>query len=174
MHKVIIIFALVCAGLQVKAQDPVIQKFYRTYTELENVEDIQIKGWILKLAGRYVDEKGVASTLQKISKLRVMTIDDGNTVTNQAYNSLVRQVRNRQFEDLIQFKDRDSAIQVMIREKKNRITDVLMLINGDDSFTLLSLEGALKFSDLKSLNIDVEGGEHFKKIPARRKDIPQA
>lgn len=174
MFRLVVAIISVCLACQIQAQDPAIQKFYDQYKGLDNVEDIQIKGWVLKLAGSFADEEKAQTVLQKISRLRVMTMENGNLVTPKAYKDLVRQVRNRQFEDLIQFKDAGESVQVMIREQGNRITDVLLLVNGTDNFTLLSLEGTLTFSDLKSLQIEMEGAEHFKRIPADRKDIPRA
>jgi hypothetical protein len=84
------------------------------------------------------------------------------------YQRLVKAVRRDRFEDLMSIKDEDDNIQIMIREKGETVTDVLVLINGDDHFTLLSLEGKLKFSDLNNLHIDIDGAEHFEKVPERK------
>jgi len=160
---------------QISAQDPVIRQFYNKYKHMDNVENIQLGGWVLKLAAKFADEnEEVKPFARHISRLRVMTMEEGNLVTKKEYNSLVRQLRNSKFEDLFNARDGGELVQLLIREDGDRITDVLLLISGSDSFTMVSLEGALRFKDLRELDIDIEGGDHFKSLPSDRNDITKA
>mgnify|MGYP005666289641 CR=1 FL=1 len=156
------------------SQDPSIANFYKKYEGLEEVTNITLQGWILKMATQYTDEEEVDKILNKITKLRVLVMENGNLVSKQEKRDLVRNVKQNHFEDLIQFRDKDSLVEFLIREDHDTITDVLVLISGEEEFVLLSLEGALKFSDLNDFNIDIEGGNHFKKIPENKKDVPRA
>jgi len=160
---------------QASAQDPVIRQFYNKYKHMDQVENIQLGGWVLKLAAQFADENDeVKPFARHISRLRVMTMEEGNLVSKSEYNTLVRKLRNQQFEDLFNARDGGELVQLLIREDGDRITDVLLLVSGADSFTMVSLEGALRFKDLRELNIDIEGGDHFKSLPADRDDISKA
>jgi len=129
----------------------------------------------LKLASSFSDDDDDAQhLLRKITSLRVLTMENGNLVTPDAYNQLLKSVKQEAFEELMQVKQDGQKIEFLIREKGDRITDLLLLISGNDGFTLLSLEGALKFSDLNNLNIEIEGSEHLKKLPKDKKDVPRA
>lgn len=175
MRKMFLIAALLgVAGLSF-AQTKAIQSFYHKYQNLEGVEDIKLQGWLIKLAARFADEDPEAKRLlRKITQLRILTMDNGNLVTPQEYNTLVNNIKKDAFEDLFMIKDNGQNIQFLIREKGDTITDLILLVSGNDEFVLLSLEGALKFSDLNDLNIEVDGSEHFKKLPEDKKDIPKA
>lgn len=174
MRKILLIAALMGVVSLSFAQTKAVKNFYDKYKNMENVTDLKLRGWVLKLASSFADEAEEARLLRKITQLRILTMENGNLITTQEYRSLIKSVKQDAFEDLFQVRDGGQVVEFLIREKGDTITDVLMLVSSDDSFILLSLEGALKFSDLNDLNIEVDGSEHFKKLPDDKKDIPKA
>ncbi len=169
---ILIIFAL--CPLFLFGQSKSVKKFYNKYANYENVSDVTLQGWVLKMASNFADDKTAERMLEKITKLRVLTMENGNLVNPADYSKLMREVRSDNFEDLIQIRNGTEHINLLIREDGETITDVVLFVNDADNFLLLSLEGALKFSDLQNINIDVDGSEHFKKIPKKRSELPRA
>jgi hypothetical protein len=174
MKNIIAFIALTVFPCLLFSQTKAINKFYNKYKKLENVTDIKLQGWVLKLASNFADEEEAEQMLKKITHLRVLVMEDGNLVSKQEYRQLKNDVKKNSFEELFKIKEGLTEIEFMIREDKESITDVLVLVNGDDEFVLLSLEGKLKFSDLNNLNLEIEGADHFKKIPEDKADIPRA
>ena len=174
MKYFIALIALTVMPCLVFSQTKAINKFYNKYKNLESVTDIKLNGWVLKLAATFSDEEEGEEILKKITQLRVLVMEDGNLVSKQEYSQLKKDVRKSAFDELFKIKEEGQEIEFMIRESKDAITDVLVLVHGNDEFVLLSLEGNLKFSDLNNLNIDIDGGEHFQKIPKKKEDIPRA
>jgi len=174
MNHYLISFLFLLGPLFSWGQVTAIQHFYDKYQSLEKVQDIKLQGWVLELASEFTDEEQGRRLLRNITQLRVLIMEEGNLVSHREYNDLLRDLRRVSFEELIKVRESDSQVDLLIREKGDTITDVLVLISGDDGFVLLSLEGALKFSDLNDLNIDVQGAEQFKKLPEKKADIPRA
>lgn len=174
MKNTLLAFLMLGLPLIGMSQTPVIKSFYEKYKNMDQVQDVQLQGWLLKLASTFTDEEEAGKLLQKITQLRVLIMDEGNLVSKQEYNSLLKEVKKSDFEELIQIKEEGQQIEFLIREKGGTITDVLVVVNGQDDFVMLSLEGKLKFSDLNDLNIEVEGAEHFQKLPEKKKDLPRA
>lgn len=174
MRKFITSVAMLCLTVVCFGQSPAIQSFYSKYKEMENVTDIKLQGWVLKLASTFTDEEDAERILKKITHLRVLIMDEGNLVNATEYQRLIKSVKKDRFEELMKIKEDGANIDFLIREEGETITDVLILVSGEDGFVLLSLEGALQFKDLHNLEIDVEGGENFKKIPRNRGDVPRA
>lgn len=175
MRKILFIAMLLSIASLGFAQSKAIRSFYEKYQGLEGVEDVKLQGWLIKLAASFADEDPETKRLlKKITQLRILTMDNGNLVTPQEYNNLVKNIKQDAFEDLFMVKDNGQNIQFLVREKGETITDIILLVTGNDEFVLLSLEGVLKFSDLNDLNIQVEGSDHFKKLPEAKKDIPKA
>lgn len=175
MRKILLLAMLLgVAGLSF-AQTKAVQSFYNKYKDMDGVENVRLQGWLIKLASSFADDDPDAKRLlKKITQLRILTMDQGNLVSQQEYNNLVKNIKQDHFEDLFLIKDNGQNVQFLIREKGDTITDVIMLVSGGDEFVLLSLEGVLKFSDLNDLNIEVDGSDHFKKLPEDKKDIPRA
>ncbi|GAB5552171.1 MAG: hypothetical protein Sapg2KO_17620 [Saprospiraceae bacterium] len=167
LSKYFTIIALLCLPFVSFSQSKAIEDFYNKYKHHEDISKVELKGWVLKLVAKFTDEADTTDDfLRKITKLRVLSMDEGNLVERSDYNQLLKKVKSDRFEDLMQFKDKDGDVTILIREGGSAVTDILMLISGDDNFTLLSLEGRLKFSDIQNLNldIDIEGAEHLEKV----------
>ena len=156
------------------SQTKYLKDFYDKYKNHENVQDVKLQGWVLKLASSFSDEQTANRILNNISYLRVLIMDEGNLVGNRDYQRLLKSARQDQFEELFRVKEKDKRIEFFIKEKGNKVSDVLILVNGEDNFVLLSLEGQLRFSDLNQLNIEVDGAEHFKKLPKDKASLPRA
>jgi len=174
MRLIIILAAACLMAVNTFAQNSTLEGFYQKYTQFENVTDVKLQGWLLKLASEYSDEKQANKLLEKITHLRVLVMEEGNLVSPQDYKRLLKNIRSESFETLFEVKEQQQDIALYLREDGDTITDVLVLVNSPDNFVLLSLEGLLKFSDLNDLNIDVEGMEHLEKLPDDKKSVPRA
>ncbi len=152
------------------AQDSnkVIESFYDKYKAKEDVTHIKLKGWVINLAAKFADDEDAKRVLKKISKLRVLVMEDGNIVNDTDRKILGRALRTDDFEDLVYVRDGETKISIKMREHKGVITNVFLTVDDPDGFILLSLEGELLWKDLQELEIDVEGAEHLKKIPKNR------
>ncbi len=166
MKKLIIAIAIMVIPFLASSQHECIEKFYDKHVGNEKITDISLNGWILSLASEISDDEG-DKILEKITKLRIMIAEKNNTISKTEIKQLMKDVRKNKFEDLMTIRDDGNQINFMIRENNNTITNVLVVIRGDDDFILLSLEGNLNFDDLKELKFDVEGGDVFKKLPKK-------
>lgn len=167
MKKIIIAFAILAIPFLSFSQHESIEKFYDKYVGNENISDISLNGWILSMASKMAEEDGT-EILQKITKLRIMLAEEKNIVAKSDIKKLMRDVRKNNFEDLMTVRDEGTRVNFMIREEGENITNVLVIIQGEGDFILLSLEGNLNFDDLKELEFDVEGGDVFKKLSDKR------
>jgi len=174
MRFQIILFVFALCPLFLFGQSKSVKQFYNKYANYENVSDVTLQGWVLKMASNFADDETAERMLEKITKLRVLTMANGNLVQPADYRKLMREVRSDNFEDLIEIQSGTEKINMLIREDGETITDVVLFVNDADNFLLLSLEGALRFEDLQNINIDVDGSEHFKKIPKKRSELPRA
>ena len=157
----------------INAQTEGITNFWEKYSQHENATEINITGGFIKFMASFAEDEE-ADIAEKIMGLRVLVMDEGNIVVPTDFKKLVKEVKRNAFEELMTIRDGSTTVDFMIREKDDTITDVLILVNDEENFVLLSLECLLQFSDLNKLNIEVEGGDFFKKIPEKKKDIPRA
>ena len=134
----------------------------------EKATQIDIAGWLLNIASNFAEEEGQKEMLQKITKLRGLVIDGGDLVQATDFNNLVKDLRKDSFEDLMNIQDGNDKVNIMIREEKDVITNLILLVRGSDEFVMISLEGAFNLDDLKDLDIDFNGSEHLKKAKKKK------
>lgn len=150
------------------AQSKNIHNFYNKYAAYDNATDINVQGWVLKLASAFSEDEKAQNTLDKITQLRILIMEDENLVTYDDRKDLIRSLEKDKFETFLQVRDGGDKIDFFIREDGDQITNILMVVNGKDGFILLSLEGLLNLEEIKDLNIDIEGSEYLKKLPKHR------
>lgn len=168
MRIIVVYVLLVLLPALLSGQSKYITQFYNNYKAQEEVTNLNLRGFVLSLASTFADDEDARKILRKVSHLRLLMMEDENLVSPQEYTSLIRGIKSDRFEELMMLREEKQRIEFFLREDGETITDVLMLLHGDGEFLMLSLEGTFKFSDLNDLKIDIDGGEHFSKIPDRK------
>lgn len=166
--KYFLLAASLLLGSYAYTQSLPIEKFYNQYKNHDQVDQINLKGWVLKLASEFSEDEDHSNLLRHVSHLRLLIMEEGNLVAPEDFSRLKKDLSKAGFEDLIQFREGKSRVEFMIKEEAETVTDVLLTVSGEDGFLLLSLEGKLHFSDLNNLDIDVEGIDQFHKLPEKR------
>lgn len=169
MFRIIICIVLLYVPIASFAQSKAIEDFYNHYKGQEDISRVELKGGILNLVAKFTDESDADEIIRKVTKLRVLDIDRGKLVSKSDLNRLEKAVKKDRFEDLMQIRDEGDDIHILIREQEGAVTDILVLIYGDDGFTMLSLEGKMRFKDIQNLSIEFEGGEHLEKVSDKDK-----
>lgn len=158
----------VAATTSLTAQADPIRAFVNKYKELEEAENINLGGFVLTLAAGFTDDEEAAQLLKKVSHLRILTIDQADLVSPTDLLGLRQSLQAKDFEDLMYIRDGLDHIDILVRETPKAITDVVLLIREPESFTLISLEGWLRYEDLRELNIDINGMSHLSGLPELR------
>ncbi len=163
--KNLIILLFLAIAIPSFGQSDAVKNFYAKYKNTENIVNVNIQGWILKMVATFSDEDDMPKDLiRKISHLRVLVFEDGNPISKKEYKNLLSDVKNDKFETLLTVRDGKDNVHLLVREEREIITDAIVLVRSDNEFVLVSLEGAFSLNDLKNLDLDIEGTDHFEKI----------
>lgn len=164
MKNLIILFFLAIT-MPSFGQSRAVKNFYQKYKNNDNVVNVNIQGWVLKMVATFTDDEDLPKDLiRKISHLRVLVMEDGNPVSKNEYSGLLSDVKNDNFETILTVRDGKDKVHLLIREDRELITDAIVLVRSDDEFVMVSLEGAFSLNDLKHLDLDIEGTDHFEKV----------
>ena len=157
--KTILISAITLLPFLMTAQTVSINEFYRKYkaSDEENTH-MTLPGWVVKLGvgiakgqAEGKDEKQALAMGKKIGKVRILTFEDSNPVSKKDLDRLTEGVRKERFEDLVMVRDEGTNVHLMIREKREKIKNLLILVNEEDSFTMVSLKSKLKYEEIQDL-----------------------
>lgn len=173
---ILILTVMLCqlnAFSQTESIDRFVRKVKRSNRGSDKI-DLSIPGWLIRFGANFVDEDdldGVDIKFlgKKISHLRVVTIENKNTVAGDDIKGFMSDAHKEGFEDLMQVRSEGNDIRFMIREKKDIIRNVVLMVNEnehDGDFVLLSIEGKFTMDDInkmiKDVNIDVNNSKSRK------------
>jgi hypothetical protein len=174
MKNLLILLSLVCFSNSLFAQQSV-RKFYNKYKHGQEVTSVKVQGWLIKSVLAFAEDFEGEELAKKITKLSVLVIENGNTVSKKDFNELVSDAKAEAFEDLMTIRESTTNVRFMIKENGTKIKNLLVLISAADEFVLISLECNLRWDDLQKIDFrDIKGGEYLEDLPVKFKDIPRA
>ncbi len=166
MKKLLVIALVGMLPMLMSAQNKCIKDFYKKYKSEENVTSIKLSGFLLKMVARFSDEDDEdKEIMSKITKLRILDMDDKNVVSPKDYKKFLKDIKKDNFTELIKVTDGGEKVDILLQEKGDKIKGLLILVSDKKSFTMVSLEGNFSWEDLKNLDMDIEGAEHLDKVP---------
>ena len=170
--KKVLLLLLVSMPMFVFSQNNTIEKIYSKYKGYEKTTTLSFGGGLIKLAASFEEEEDL-EILEKISQVRLMVVDE-NLVTPNDYKVISKDLKKDAFEDLMQINAEGTKVDILVREQGSRISDIILLVNDDGEFIMISIEGDFEYSDLNDINLNFDGGNYLKKLPENRKSIPKA
>lgn len=172
MKIFMIVLGTLCLSYSTFAQSPAVQSFIGQYKN-QDATSISLSGIAIKLASNQSDKN--RNFLSKIEGLNLLVLDETNQLPSKAeVGKLLKSLRSKQYEDLIQIREDGNQVQFLIREDNNKVTNVLMLVKGEQKFVLLDVYGSFRYEDLNDIDLDADPKQYFKRIPEKRSEIPRA
>lgn len=102
------------------------------------------------------DEKELIESISKIDGLKII-VADSSANPNAMYKESISRIPSR-FEELMTVDDKDEKIVFMIDEKEGMVSELIMVMKGDDEFVLLDLYGEIDLKEIakisRQMNID--------------------
>ncbi|MBR9921317.1 MAG: DUF4252 domain-containing protein [Bacteroidetes bacterium] len=159
MRYAILFLLFAITPVFVSAQSPVVNKFYRHHKKIENVRNIKLPGWLIKfgsgIAKKHMDdpvEKEAIGLVKKIKKMRLLVAENGIALPESHITGLVADLKKKDnYESLLTVKSQGQNVHIMMREKKEMLKGLLILVDSEDGFVMLSMKTKLKLQDIVEL-----------------------
>ena len=146
-----------------------INKFYRQHRFEEGVRKVKLPGWLIRLGTRIgqgavdseEDKELLKMARKKLRKMRMLIAEEGHSISKEKIDKLMKSVKKKdRFDQLIYVRDKETEVNMMVRTKGDMIRNLLVLVNEEDEFIMVSLKTKLGIQDinklLKSLPEDVD------------------
>ena len=137
------VFLLAATPQHLQAQDDAIAKYFSKYMDQEEFTSIYISPRMFRLMG--ANKQADASpemreTIKKINGLRILSADSVNG--NRLYDEIYSKLNQESYEELMSIRESDSDVKFLIKgESEGKVSELLMLVGGEDSFFMLSIIG---------------------------------
>jgi len=120
-----------------------------------------IPGWIMRTGLRFALEeeeptleKGYRDLISGIRQLRFVAVDDKVEIESEKLNKIINTLKTKDgFEDYARVRDKGNNVHVMVREKKDRIKNLFVLVHGEDQMVVLNFKTDISMEELKNADL---------------------
>ena len=156
MKKLLFFFCLsLLVPIFTEAQTQSLNKFYRKYKRGKESVKFTLPGVVFKLGAakgkNHVEgeaQKEAVKLAKGIKKMRLLVIEEYNPVTNVDYSDLIQGLQSEGIEEMITVRTDGTRVYLLMREKKEKIKNLLILVSSEDSFVMVSAKTKLKLDQV--------------------------
>ena len=162
---------MILATSMAYAQEDAISKFFDKYEEDENFTHVTITsrmfGLFANLDVEDEQDKELMDAVSKVKGLKIIGKDDiENSAADALYKEAFELIPDKEYDELMTVRDKDTDMKFLIKEDNSVITELIMIMHGDNEFFLLSLIGDIDLKQISRLSksMDIDGFQHLKNI----------
>lgn len=163
----IFLFAFLVCNFQAIGQADVIEEYFEQHEENEDFTVVFISPKMFQMIAKIEAEEmeqGVRDVIKDLRGLRVLTTEVDPLMH---YKELAGKLKFSDYEELMKIRDEDTNVRIMIKENsENKISELLLLVGGEDDFVLISFVGNIDINKIAQLSgtIEINGIEYLDNI----------
>lgn len=164
MKKIIVLMVLTMAASGAYAQDA-ISKFFSKYQNDESFSQVNISsrmfGLFTQMESDDPEDKEVLEAISKLKGLKIIAKEDARNA-RELYKEAFS-VIPKDYEELMTVRDKDKDMKFLIKESGGKISELLMVMGGNEQFMVMSLFGEIDLKQVSRIGkkMNVEGLENL-------------
>jgi len=168
MKKAIAVGLLMMVMSGAFAQDA-ISKFFSKYQNDESFSQVTVSSKMFALftnmEAETAEDKEVLDAISKLKGLRILSKEDARNART-LYKEAFTLVPAKEYEELMSMRDKDKDMKFLIKESGGKISELLMIMGGNEQFMVMSLFGEIDLKQVSRIGkkMDVKGLEHLEKM----------
>ena len=173
MKKIIAIVTLMSCLTVANAQD-VISKFFSKYQNDESFTNVNISSKMFalftKMDAENPEDKEVLDAISKLKGLKILAKENARN-SRELYKEALGLIP-KNFEELMSVRDKDKDMKFMIQENGGKISEMLMVVGGNEEFMILSIFGEIDLKQISRIGsrMNIKGLEHLQKMEKGNND----
>ena len=165
-QKILFIIAILLAGNIVFSQNDAINRFFKQYENDDNFTVISISPKMFKMMSKVKWDNvsnEVKQTINQLTGFRMLTSEKNGI---KLYNEAIQKLNLGSYDEIMSIKDKGENLRFFIKETKNRINELVMLVGTQSEFVLMSLTGIIDLDNISKLGatINVKGMENLSSV----------
>lgn len=161
MTKLIILTAtmglLLLSVPQVKAQHYAVKEFHGEYKNYHDVHHIHLEGgifklitWITSLNSNDEEAKAISRLTNNLHGLDIVVVPKHHKPEKDLVR-LKKDLKSDNFDELMNVREDGKLINFYAQDDKNEVRDMIIFIDEENEYVILSVKGTLDLEDMKYL-----------------------
>lgn len=162
-------------SVMANAQSDAIVKFFSKYQNDESFSQVTISGKMFSMManidGNTPEEKTMISAISKIKGLKILKKDD-TRISRELYKEAMAMIPSGEFEELMTIRDKDKDMKFFTKESGGKISELVMVMGGNDQFLVLTLFGEIDLKEMGKIgrSVNIDGLQNLDKLKDKHKD----
>ncbi len=177
MKRLIISVIFISMALSVMSQSKAIMEFHERFKDNGKYVAIKIDGGILKFLSNVNTEdeesKEVLKALSKLEMIDIHVADRNMEGFDEDYiRDFKKMIRKENFDELMNVREGNTRVDFLIKEKRGKISDLLLIVDEINEFVILSFSGEIDLAALARVTneLDFKGAEHLGKMKKKQEN----
>ncbi|HAA13421.1 MAG TPA: hypothetical protein DCE41_17715 [Cytophagales bacterium] len=142
-----------------QAQSIYFENLYKDYQDSDDAMTLSLTGNLMTMASWFADEGEDQEMLNELGKsidrVKMVMLEDGQRMSDREIDEFRRLITSKEnFEELMIVRDGDETVEVLAIESGGVMSEIIMLIQGDDEFVVMDIWGEI---DMKHINEIIDG-----------------
>lgn len=169
MKKFVAGVVMMVAAVAVQAQENAISRFFSKYQGDESFSQVTISskmfGLFTNMEADKPEDKEVLDAISKIKGLRVLAKEEARN-SRELYKEAMTMIPVKEYEELMTVRDKDKDMKFFIKEAAGKISELVMVMGGNEEFMVLSIFGEIDLKQISRIGrkMDIDGLDHLEKM----------
>lgn len=165
---------IMMCSIAASAQNDAIAKFFSKYQSDETFSQVTISGkmfsMMANLSGDTEEEKAMIASISKIKGLKILTKSEARN-SRELYKEAISMIPSNTFEELMSIRDKDKDMKFFTKEAGGKISELVMVMGGNEEFMVLTLFGEIDLKDISKIGkaVNIDGLENLEKVKGKDK-----
>lgn len=175
MKTYIILFSFLLIGKLGFSQSQAVMDFHNKYKDSGKYLSVRIDGGILNLlSGIETNDEEANDILEAMSKIDAINVHSIDRIEDEFAEADIkkfkRDIQKEKYDELMIVRDGDTDVDFLIKEKKGKISDLLLVVDEPDEFVIVNISGEIDLKTIAKItdNLDIKGSKHMEKLEEER------
>jgi hypothetical protein len=172
MKRIPVVMVLMVTLTGANGQD-VISKFFSKYQTDETFTNVNISskmfGLFTEMDASTAEDKEVLEAISKLKGLKILAKENARN-SRELYKEALGLIP-KNFEELMSVRDKDKDMKFMIQENGGKISEMLMVMGGNEEFMILSIFGEIDLKQISRIGskMNIKGLENLHNMDKGKK-----
>ncbi|MCD4745686.1 MAG: DUF4252 domain-containing protein [Bacteroidales bacterium] len=168
----IVLIVLLFFPIMLKSQESPADELFDKYSGKDGFTSVYITQHMFSLFANVEteeDESGFIDLVKNLNCIKILSTEDDSDNINvnvNFYKEIMETFPGSEYEELMIVKKKDQDVKFLIRKKKGKIRELLMISGGKGENALISIQGDIDLKTISKLSktMNIEGIKDLEKI----------
>jgi len=113
---------------------------------------------MMSLGKMFCKHEEGSEIIRKVKSMKVMDLGDCSASVKKRFSSKVSKLNRKGYEELMRINDGGEKVHILMKIRKDAIRELLVVCSGNDSCTLIQINGKFVKDDIDKL-VSMETGK---------------